>query len=200
MKILVVGAGGREHALCTGPAQAPRWSASAAPRERRDRRGRGVRRPTSSRTARRARRLRDLARRSTSWWSAPRPRWWRASPTRCARRGSRASARAPTGARLEGSKAWAKALMVRNNIPTAGYHVFTIARGGARVLPRGSSRIPLVVKADGLAAGKGVTVCFAATRPTGPSRTPWSSASSATPAGRWSSRSSCAARRSRSMR
>jgi len=63
------------------------------------------------------------------------------------------------GAQLEGSKAWAKALMVRNNIPTAAYHVFTTAEE-ARGFCLAAESYPLVVKADGLAAGKGVTVCF----------------------------------------
>ncbi len=63
------------------------------------------------------------------------------------------------GARLEGSKAWAKALMVRNNIPTAAYHQFTTA-DEARAFCLAAESYPLVIKADGLAAGKGVTVCF----------------------------------------
>ncbi|MBL0290834.1 MAG: phosphoribosylamine--glycine ligase [Betaproteobacteria bacterium] len=59
-------------------------------------------------------------------------------------------------ARLESSKDYAKAFMARHRIPTADYRTFTDA-GAARdyVAARGA---PIVVKADGLAAGKGVVV------------------------------------------
>lgn len=59
-------------------------------------------------------------------------------------------------AQLEGSKVFAKELMARNNIPTAAYAEFTDADAAtAYVREQGA---PIVVKADGLAAGKGVTV------------------------------------------
>ncbi len=59
-------------------------------------------------------------------------------------------------ARLEGSKAFSKDFLARHGIPTAGYRVFTeIEPAAAYVRERGA---PLVVKADGLAAGKGVVV------------------------------------------
>ncbi|HVG93300.1 MAG TPA: phosphoribosylamine--glycine ligase, partial [Planctomycetota bacterium] len=64
------------------------------------------------------------------------------------------------GAQIEGSKAWAKSLMVRNNIPTAGHHVFASASEARAYLAECESW-PLVVKADGLAGGKGVAVCYA---------------------------------------
>ncbi len=60
-------------------------------------------------------------------------------------------------ARLEGSKAFAKRFMSDNNIPTADYAIFHdlySAQSYIRAINR-----PLVVKADGLAAGKGVIVC-----------------------------------------
>ncbi|MBI3945722.1 MAG: phosphoribosylamine--glycine ligase [Armatimonadetes bacterium] len=60
-------------------------------------------------------------------------------------------------ARLEGSKVYAKRLMARLNIPTASFEVFDSAPAAADYV-RQASR-PLVVKADGLAAGKGVHVC-----------------------------------------
>ena len=63
------------------------------------------------------------------------------------------------GAKIEGSKAWAKSLMVRNNIPTAGYRVFSSLED-ARAHVQGLETYPTVVKADGLAGGKGVTICF----------------------------------------
>ena len=60
------------------------------------------------------------------------------------------------GAQLEASKAWAKALMQEADIPTAGHWAVADADEGLAVLER--IQRPLVVKADGLAAGKGVTV------------------------------------------
>jgi phosphoribosylamine--glycine ligase len=60
------------------------------------------------------------------------------------------------GAQIESSKAWAKALMQEANIPTAASAVFTDA-SSAKDYVR-SQGAPIVVKADGLAAGKGVTV------------------------------------------
>ncbi|MBK6334529.1 MAG: phosphoribosylamine--glycine ligase [Betaproteobacteria bacterium] len=64
-------------------------------------------------------------------------------------------------ARLESSKDYAKAFMARHRIPTADYRTFTDA-GAARdyVAARGA---PIVVKADGLAAGKGVVVATTVT-------------------------------------
>ncbi len=57
---------------------------------------------------------------------------------------------------LEGSKIFAKNLMKKNNIPTADYEIFTdYEQAVAYIEKRGG---PIVVKADGLAAGKGVTV------------------------------------------
>ena len=61
-------------------------------------------------------------------------------------------------ARLEGSKAFAKEFCARHGIPTAPFRTFTREQadaGRAYVRERGA---PIVVKADGLAAGKGVTV------------------------------------------
>ncbi len=60
------------------------------------------------------------------------------------------------GAQLEASKQWAKALMVAAAIPTAGYWPAS-SRDEALAILEAQGR-PLVVKADGLAAGKGVTV------------------------------------------
>jgi len=66
--------------------------------------------------------------------------------------------RAP--ARLEGSKAFTKEFLVRHGIPTARYARFTRDDfDPARVL---AQRPPIVVKADGLAAGKGVVICASA--------------------------------------
>jgi phosphoribosylamine--glycine ligase len=61
-------------------------------------------------------------------------------------------------ATLEGSKAYAKAFMMRHNIPTAAYAEFTseTVREGEVFLEQ--SKAPYVLKADGLAAGKGVLI------------------------------------------
>lgn len=63
------------------------------------------------------------------------------------------------GARLEGSKAFAKAFMMRHQIPTASYKEFTLDnyKEGVRYLQK--HELPIVLKADGLAAGKGVVIC-----------------------------------------
>ena len=59
-------------------------------------------------------------------------------------------------AQLEGSKAFTKAFLLRHRIPTAAYRTFTeLAAAEAYIRERGA---PIVVKADGLAAGKGVVV------------------------------------------
>ena len=59
-------------------------------------------------------------------------------------------------ARLESSKAFSKAFMKRHGIPTAEYETFTEAAPAHAYVERKSA--PIVVKADGLAAGKGVVV------------------------------------------
>lgn len=63
------------------------------------------------------------------------------------------------GARLEGSKAFAKAFMMRYHIPTASYKEFTLDnyREGVQYILQ--HELPVVLKADGLAAGKGVVIC-----------------------------------------
>ena len=58
---------------------------------------------------------------------------------------------------LEGSKAFMKDLCKKNNIPTAKFGVFEDFNSAVDFLME--NNIPIVVKADGLAAGKGVTIC-----------------------------------------
>jgi phosphoribosylamine--glycine ligase len=60
-------------------------------------------------------------------------------------------------ARLEGSKAFTKKFLERHRIPTAGYAVFNAANFDPAHIR--AQRLPLVIKADGLAAGKGVVIC-----------------------------------------
>lgn len=76
---------------------------------------------------------------------------------RLAARGVRVFGASGMAARIEGSKAFAKDLMRKYGIPTGGYEVFD-DYAAARDYVR-SHGGPLVVKADGLAAGKGVLLC-----------------------------------------
>lgn len=68
------------------------------------------------------------------------------------------------GAELEGSKAFAKTFMQKYQIPTAKFRVFFQAREAMEflknpVFENSPASYPLVIKADGLAAGKGVLIC-----------------------------------------
>lgn len=63
------------------------------------------------------------------------------------------------GAQLEGSKSFAKAFMQRHNIPTAAYKEFTEENFEEGILYLQQHSLPIVLKADGLAAGKGVVIC-----------------------------------------
>ena len=62
-------------------------------------------------------------------------------------------------AQLEGSKAFAKAFMARNGIPTAAYKEFTADNFEEGLEYLKQHPLPIVLKADGLAAGKGVIIC-----------------------------------------
>ena len=73
------------------------------------------------------------------------------------RRGFRAFGPTKAAARLETSKAFAKDFMQRHGIPTAAYARCTSIEEVRACLP--SFSLPVVVKADGLAAGKGVLIC-----------------------------------------
>ena len=73
-------------------------------------------------------------------------------------RGLRIFGPSQRAARLESSKAFAKEFMARHGIPTARYRVCSTAADAYRVIASGELGTPLVVKADGLAAGKGVVV------------------------------------------
>ena len=61
-------------------------------------------------------------------------------------------------ARLEGSKKFMKDFLIRHNIPTASYETFTDSKKAISYIKEQSC--PIVIKADGLAAGKGVTVAL----------------------------------------
>ena len=63
-----------------------------------------------------------------------------------------------SAARIEASKVFAKNLMKKYHIPTAAYEVFDDPKAALEYVK--TAPLPLVVKADGLALGKGVVICF----------------------------------------
>lgn len=64
------------------------------------------------------------------------------------------------GAQLEGSKEFAKNLMAEFNVPTADYQVFDfVDKSAIETYIKTKAKTPIVLKADGLAAGKGVFIC-----------------------------------------
>src|SRR5271170_3894523 len=73
------------------------------------------------------------------------------------RRGYRIFGPTQAAARLESSKSFAKEFMQRHHIPTAHYAICDSPKDVADALPH--FHMPVVVKADGLAAGKGVVIC-----------------------------------------
>jgi phosphoribosylamine--glycine ligase len=75
------------------------------------------------------------------------------------RRGLRVFGPNKKAAELEGSKIFAKQFMDRHRIPTARFKVAESPTQAMRVLKSGEFFFPLVIKAEGLAAGKGVIVC-----------------------------------------
>jgi phosphoribosylamine--glycine ligase len=155
MKVLVIGGGGREHALAWRLAQsrkvqlvyvAPGNGGTAA-----DRRLRNVPIP----------RLDELADFAADEGIAltvvgPEAPLAAGAVDLFRARGLRVFGPTKAAAQLESSKDFAKAFMQRHGIPTAQYRTFSsVAEARAYVDARGA---PIVVKADGLAAGKGVVV------------------------------------------
>jgi phosphoribosylamine--glycine ligase len=63
------------------------------------------------------------------------------------------------GAQMEGSKDWSKQFMARYKIPTAAYNTFDASNLNAGLAYIENMNTPIVLKADGLAAGKGVLIC-----------------------------------------
>jgi phosphoribosylamine--glycine ligase len=64
-----------------------------------------------------------------------------------------------TGAQMEGSKDWSKAFMAKYQIPTAAYQTFNSSNLQEGIAYIQNHSLPIVLKADGLAAGKGVLIC-----------------------------------------
>ena len=156
MKVLLVGGGGREHTLAWKLAQSPRLTELiAAPGNPGiERHGRCVAIKDDGVEA-----LRDLALRERVDLTVVGPELPLSLglADRLRERGLAVFGPSQAAARIESSKTFAKDLMARYRIPTARYRVFTDlapARAWCRELG-----VPLVVKADGLAAGKGVSIC-----------------------------------------
>jgi len=159
MKILLVGSGGREHALAWRLAQSPRVSEVIVA-------------PGNAGTAREAKcrnlkvdatdvdGLLMLARteRVALTVVGPEAPLVLGIVDRFRREGLRIFGPTAAAAQLEGSKAFAKDFLARHGIPTAHYRVFSEVDAALAHLREVGA--PIVVKADGLAAGKGVIVAM----------------------------------------
>src|SRR5437588_682712 len=159
MKLLVVGGGGREHALAWKLAQSPRvQKVFVAPGNGGTASEPGVQNVTPTETAA----LIDLCRREQIQLTLVGPEAPLAAGIVDAFRDAGLRIFGPTraAAQLESSKDFAKSFMVRHGLPTARHRSFDNARDARAYIA--AERTPIVVKADGLAAGKGVVV--AATR------------------------------------
>ena len=159
MNVLIIGGGGREHALAWKVAQSPRVAkVFVAPGNAGTAREKGL----TNVAATEVDQLVEFARGESISLTIVGPEAPLAAGVVDAFRAAGLKIFGPTraAAQLESSKDYAKAFMARHGIPTAEYRTFSDPAGAhAYIDGRGA---PIVVKADGLAAGKGVVV--AATR------------------------------------
>jgi len=161
MKVLVIGSGGREHALAWKVAQSPRVTeihvapgnagTALEPRTRNV----GIAADDVPGLVRHA-----LAERIDLAIVGPEGPLVLGVTDAFQAAGLRCFGPSREAARLEGSKAFSKDFLRRHGIPTAAYATFT--RGDFDPHWVLAQRAPLVVKADGLAAGKGVVICATA--------------------------------------
>ena len=156
MRVLVVGSGGREHALCWALAASPLltklWCAPGNPGTA----DVAENVPIGVLDIAALVAVRHATTRSIWWCPGRRRRWWPASPTRWALAGIACCGPSAAAARLEGSKSFTKEICDAAGIPTALWERFDDAHAAREFVRRRGA--PIVVKADGLAAGKGVVV------------------------------------------
>jgi len=155
MKLLVIGAGGREHALAWKLAQSPRVTkVCVAPGNAGTALERGLENVAITDHAP----LIEFARREQVALTVIGPEAPLAGGIVDAFRTAGLRIFGPTqkAARLESSKDFAKAFMQRHGIPTATYQTFADIHAANEYVKK--QDMPIVVKADGLAAGKGVVV------------------------------------------
>jgi phosphoribosylamine--glycine ligase len=157
MKVLVIGGGGREHALAWKLARAPRVSrVYVAPGNAGTEMEEGVENIAAASVSE----LVDFVRKESVALTVVGPEAPLAEGIvdRFQAEGLRIFGPTQSAARLESSKDFAKAFMVRHGIPTAAYATFSDVAAAHDYIDR--QRAPIVVKADGLAAGKGVVVAM----------------------------------------
>jgi len=157
MKVLVIGSGGREHALAWRLAQSPKVTrvlvAPGNPGTARE--------PLLENVAVTAiPELIELARREQVQFTVVGPEAPLAAGVVDAFRAAGLPIFGPTkaAAQLESSKDFAKRFLIRHNIPTAKYQTFSDAAAAHEYVD--AQGAPIVIKADGLAAGKGVVVAM----------------------------------------
>jgi phosphoribosylamine--glycine ligase len=162
MKVLVIGSGGREHALCWALARSAK---SAPPRLFCAPGNAGIAQVTECvrLSATDVPALADFAERERVDLTIVGGEATLAAglADEFARRGLAVAGPTQMAARLESSKAFAKDFMLRHGIPTARYRVAGSVEDAREILRSGefgTEDAPVVVKADGLAAGKGVVV------------------------------------------
>lgn len=157
MKILVIGSGGREHALAWKLAQSPRvQKVIIAPGNA----GTAIERGCETHSASDVAAWLALAKAEKVALTVVGPEAALAAGVVDAFRneGLKIFGPSKTAAQLESSKDFAKSFMKRHNIPTAHYMTFSDARIAHAHVERTGA--PIVIKADGLAAGKGVVVAM----------------------------------------
>ena len=157
MKVLVIGSGGREHALAWKLAQSPKVTrvlvAPGNPGTARE--------PLLENVAITAiPELVELAKREQVQFTVVGPEAPLAAGVVDAFRAAGLPIFGPTkaAAQLESSKDFAKRFLIRHNIPTAKYQTFSDAAAAHDYV--NAQGAPIVIKADGLAAGKGVVVAM----------------------------------------
>lgn len=157
MKVLVVGGGGREHALCWKLAQSPRVSEVCCAPGNPGTAEVGTNLPVAATDLEG---LRDAVRRTRAGLVVVGPEAPLVRGLGDLLKEMSVPVFGPTraGAELEGSKAFAKDLMHQAGIPTASYRIFE-EPGPARDYLEGLAAWPVVVKASGLAGGKGALIC-----------------------------------------